>query len=239
MRLEAVRKFRRYILSFPAGQAEYLLFDRNGILRKLFANEAIEQIIDGPLSLDHLAIGAPYTFRLVTVALRALDDDGLMKLSHDGQLALNLAEMRTIQKHFRELGRDPTDVELETLAQTWSEHCSHKTLKGQIECNGRRFNNLLKETIFAATEEIRRRLGPDDWCVSVFEDNAGVIRFDEKYNVCFKVETHNHPSWAASSAIRSAQGWGRSRFVTRTYSASHRRTRRPIRFRPACFIRRK
>src|SRR5207245_11667654 len=95
MRLEAVRKFRRYILSFPAGQAEYLLFDRNGILRKLFANEAIEQIIDGPLSLDPLALGAPYTFRLVTVALRALDDDRLMKLSHDGQLALNPADMLT------------------------------------------------------------------------------------------------------------------------------------------------
>src|SRR4029450_2790725 len=58
----------------------------------------------------------------------------------------------------------------------------------------RRYNNLLKETIFGATQEIRKRLGQDDWCVSVFEDNAGVVRFDEKFNVCFKVETHNHPS---------------------------------------------
>src|SRR5205085_586215 len=86
------------------------------------------------------------------------------------------------------------DVELETLAQTWSEHCSHKTLKGKIDFDGRSFGNLLKETIFAATQEIRRRLGPDDWCVSVFEDNAGVVRFDDQYHVCFKVETHNHPS---------------------------------------------
>jgi phosphoribosylformylglycinamidine synthase len=85
-------------------------------------------------------------------------------------------------------------VELETLAQTWSEHCSHKTLKGQIDFDGRRINNLLKETIFGATQEIRRRLGVDDWCVSVFEDNAGVVRFDDNYHVCFKVETHNHPS---------------------------------------------
>ena len=53
---------------------------------------------------------------------------------------------------------------------------------------------MLKETIFGATQEIRRRLGADDWCVSVFEDNAGVVRFNEKYHVCFKVETHNHPS---------------------------------------------
>ena len=72
------------------------------------------------------------------------------------------------------------DVELETIAQTWSEHCSHKTLKGIIDCDGKRYENLLKETIFGATQEIRRRLGPDDWCVSVFEDNAGVVRFDEK-----------------------------------------------------------
>src|SRR5262249_30426683 len=113
--------------------------------------------------------------------------------------SLSREEMRTIQAHFRTLGRDPTDVELETLAQTWSEHCSHKTLRGTIEFHGdngevRRYGNLLKETIFAATQEVRRRLGADDWCVSVFEDNAGVVRFDDRYHVCFKVETHTHPS---------------------------------------------
>jgi phosphoribosylformylglycinamidine synthase II len=106
--------------------------------------------------------------------------------------------MQTIQRQFRELGRDPTDVELETLAQTWSEHCSHKTLAGRIayrdEQGERHFENMLKETIFAATMQIRRELGPRDWCVSVFEDNAGVIRFDDQFNVVFKVETHNHPS---------------------------------------------
>ena len=89
--------------------------------------------------------------------VRELDDEGLKRLSKEGQLALSLAEMRTIQAHFREQGRDPSDVELETIAQTWSEHCSHKTLKGQIEFRGKRYQNLLKETIFAATQEIRRR----------------------------------------------------------------------------------
>src|SRR5204863_2288435 len=101
-----------------------------------------------------------------------------------GQLSLNVAEMKAIQAYFREQGRDPTDAELETLAQTWSEHCSHKTLKGPVEFNGKRYRSLLKETIFAATQEIRRRLGPDDWCVSVFEDNAGVVRFTEAFHVC-------------------------------------------------------
>ena len=74
--------------------------------------------------------------------------------------------MQTIQAHFRELGRDPTDVELETIAQTWSEHCSHKTLAGRIEYRDERgtrsFDNMLRETIFAATETIRAQLGPDD-----------------------------------------------------------------------------
>ncbi|MCA9249260.1 MAG: phosphoribosylformylglycinamidine synthase subunit PurL, partial [Planctomycetales bacterium] len=108
------------------------------------------------------------------------------------------AEMRQIQEHFRTLEREPTDIELETLAQTWSEHCSHKTLAGRIayrdERTERQFENMLKETIFAATVEIRRQLGDDDWCVSVFQDNAGIVRFDGDMNLAFKVETHNHPS---------------------------------------------
>ncbi len=97
--------------------------------------------------------------------------------------------MRAIRDHFAALGRDPTDCELETLAQTWSEHCSHKTLKGRIAFQGRTIDNLLKETIFGATRELGC-----DWLVSVFTDNAGVIRFDDEFDVCFKVETHNHPS---------------------------------------------
>jgi phosphoribosylformylglycinamidine synthase len=188
--VESVSTFRRYFLD-PAPLADA---DREVLYRKVLANEAIEQVVEGPLSLEHLGVGMPYSFHLVTVSLRQLDDAGLERLSREGQLALNLVEMRTIQEHFRGLGRDPTDAELETLAQTWSEHCSHKTLKGQIDFDGRRIDNLLRETIFGATQEIRRRLGTADWCVSVFEDNAGVVRFDDQYNVCFKVETHNHPS---------------------------------------------
>jgi phosphoribosylformylglycinamidine synthase len=205
----SVRTFCRYFGPPLSREARDILF------RKVLANEAIEQVVAGPLALAHLTIGEPYCFQLVTVPLRELGDEALMKLSREGQLSLNLAEMQAIRDHFRGLGRDPTDVELETLAQTWSEHCSHKTLKGPIDfvtapspatalagaaaaglgpAAPRRINNLLKETIFAATQEIRRRLGAGDWCVSVFEDNAGVVRFDEDYHVCFKVETHNHPS---------------------------------------------
>jgi len=101
-----------------------------------------------------------------------MDDAALERLRLEGQLYLSLVEMQTIQAHFRSLGRDPSDVELETIAQTWSEHCSHKTLTGRIHYRDgqteRRFENMLRETIFAATEKIRRDAGDDDWCVSVF-----------------------------------------------------------------------
>ncbi|HJZ91691.1 MAG TPA: phosphoribosylformylglycinamidine synthase subunit PurL [Gemmataceae bacterium] len=195
--LSAVRTLRRYF-STP----ELVGPDRDLLLRKVLANDAIEQIVTGPLKAEHLALGRPYTFRKVTVPLLSLDDDGLMRVSRDGQLALNIDEMRTVQAHFREQGRDPTDAELETIAQTWSEHCSHKTLKGPIDytetidgqSRTRRVNNLLKETIFGATQELRRQFAADDWCVSVFADNAGVVKFDENFHACFKVETHNHPS---------------------------------------------
>ncbi|MFM7280298.1 MAG: AIR synthase related protein, partial [Planctomycetia bacterium] len=97
--------------------------------------------------------------------------------------------MQTIQAHYRAQGREPSACELETIAQTWSEHCKHKTFTGEVEIDGRRIDNLLKRTIKAATLELDK-----PWCVSVFHDNAGIIEFDAGFDVCFKVETHNHPS---------------------------------------------
>ena len=127
-----------------------------------------------------------------------------MRLSKDGQLFLNFDEMRAIQKYFKKQRRNPTDCELETVAQTWSEHCYHKTFRGKIHYTKKlrnnlktknqklktiKINNLLKSTIMKVTKELKK-----PWCVSVFKDNAGVIKFDDNFNVCFKVETHNHPS---------------------------------------------
>jgi phosphoribosylformylglycinamidine synthase len=186
--VESVRTFRRYYGPPSPEKGRDVLF------RKVLANEAVEQVVAGPLALEHLTVGTPYRFALQTIRLRDLDGAALERVSRDGQLSLSLGEMQAIQTHFRDQGRDATDAELETIAQTWSEHCSHKTLKGIIDIDGRRYNNLLKETIFAATQEVRRLLGPDDWCVTVFEDNAGVVRFDDRFHLCFKVETHNRPS---------------------------------------------
>ncbi|MFO1063830.1 MAG: phosphoribosylformylglycinamidine synthase subunit PurL [Pirellulales bacterium] len=192
MPVDQVRTLRKYWIS----NVEPAQLDR--LCQKLLANDSIEQVVVGPLKLDRLEVGSKYTFQLVRVPIRSLDDAGLQNLSREGQLYLSLVEMQTIQKHFQELGRDPTDIELETVAQTWSEHCSHKTLAGRIayqdERGSRQFKNMLKETIFAATETIRDQLGKDDWCVKVFKDNAGIVKFDDEYHVVFKVETHNHPS---------------------------------------------
>jgi len=189
---EAVRTLKKYWIGSLAD-------DRlETLCTKILANDVIEQVILGPLKFQRLEVGSPYEFRLITVPIRQMDAAALERLSREGQLYLSLAEMQTIQAHFCPLGRDPTDAELETIAQTWSEHCSHKTLTGRIryrDATGERhFENMLRETIFAATQRIRHEAGADDWCVSVFADNAGVIRFDEHYNVVFKVETHNHPS---------------------------------------------
>ena len=189
---QAVRTFRKYWLSELA-EAEIEL-----LCEKILANDSVEQVVVGSLQLDQLQVGSPYEFELSMVELSTLDDEGLERLSREGQLYLTLVELQTIQQHFRDLEREPVDVELETIAQTWSEHCSHKTLAGRIayqdDRGERQFENMLKETIFAATQQIRKDLGDEDWCVSVFEDNAGIVRFDEENNVVFKVETHNHPS---------------------------------------------
>ncbi|TWU12753.1 Phosphoribosylformylglycinamidine synthase subunit PurL [Symmachiella macrocystis] len=190
---EAVRTCRKYWLNENADDAEV-----TRVSEKILANDAIEQVIAGALRMENLGIGSEYQFDLITVPIRTMSDDDLERLSREGQLYLNLTEMQTIQAHFRELDRDATDVELETVAQTWSEHCSHKTLGGRVRYNDgkteRLFENMLKETIFAATVKIREDLGDDDWCISVFKDNAGIITFDDEQHVCFKVETHNHPS---------------------------------------------
>jgi phosphoribosylformylglycinamidine synthase len=189
---DAVCTLRKYWIDpLPPVKLEFLV-------KKLLSNDSIERVILGPLTLTHIDLGAPYQFQPLNLPLRELSDDELLSLSKDRTLSLTLVEMQTIQRHYRTLGREPTDAELETIAQTWSEHCSHKTLAGQVEYQDesgtRHFGNLLKETIFAATQKIRRELGTNDWCVSVFKDNAGVVKFDENFHVAFKVETHNRPS---------------------------------------------
>ena len=119
----------------------------------------------------------------------------LESISRQNLLSLNIAEMKAVQKYFKRLGRQPTDCEIETVAQTWSEHCYHKTFKAEILYVEKAGRHTSKEKIvlFREIMGVTSKLN-DRRCISVFKDNAGVARFNGKYGVAFKVETHNHPS---------------------------------------------
>ena len=138
-----------------------------------------------------------------------VSDDLLMKISRDGVLALSLEEMQAIRSYYGDkaflalrgragLGSAITDCELEVLAQTWSEHCKHKIFNALIDYHeaGRtqQIDSLFRTFVQGSTEKIRSELGDKDYCLSVFKDNAGVISFDDDWNLVFKVETHNSPS---------------------------------------------
>jgi phosphoribosylformylglycinamidine synthase len=174
------------------------------IAGRVLANGVIESVHYDAYLPREFAQGRESAFRLRHVPIRALSDQELARLSREGHLFLSGPEMGAIQDYYRQQGREPTDIELETLAQTWSEHCVHKTLKSAVEVlvrdasgkeiGRRRYGNLIKETIFASTRQLMDGDQVQDFCLSVFKDNAGVIAFDETDAVCFKVETHNHPS---------------------------------------------
>src|SRR3989338_1015901 len=111
--------------------------------------------------------------------------------SRRGPLALSLSAMKVIRAHFKNLDRNPTDVELEALAQTWSEHCKHTIFADPLDEVG---DGIYRRYIKGATQRIRKQKGKKDFCVSVFKDNSGAIAFDDTYLVTHKVETHNAPS---------------------------------------------
>ena len=182
---------------------------------RVLANPVVHAVHESPYHPEHLPRGREAEFRLRHVEITTLSDEQLARLSREAHLFLDLNEMRAVQAEFRRLGREPTDCELETLAQTWSEHCVHKTLKStvryrpapgspdgiawegrpghEVHADGSvTIHNLLKSTVAAATHELIA--DGLDWTLSVFTDNSGVIAFDDETAVCIKVETHNRPS---------------------------------------------
>ncbi|MBY0309474.1 MAG: phosphoribosylformylglycinamidine synthase subunit PurS, partial [Phycisphaerales bacterium] len=189
---------------------------------RLLANPVIQRATTEPYLPQHFPVGKAHDQRVCHITLTTLSDEALVKLSREAHLFLSLDEMKAVRDYYKAQGREPRDIELETLAQTWSEHCVHKTLKSSVEYrkgkgaekqagrgedpirwDGRpgvtvaadgtvKINNLLKSTVAAATHELIA--GGVDWALSVFKDNSGVVAFDETYGVCIKVETHNRPS---------------------------------------------
>jgi len=189
LQIEGIRTARRYELLGDVSDEQ-----RRIVAGKLLANPVIEDIHFEAHTPPEIS-NRQYDFQVIEVPIRDLDDDALMKLSADGDMFLNLTEMKAIQDYFKSAGREPRDVELEMIAQTWSEHCGHKTFRSDVVVRDNagevveEIPNLLKNTVFGSTKELAK-----PWCLNVFEDNAGVIEFDENHAVCFKVETHNHPS---------------------------------------------
>ncbi len=204
--LDHVKTGRRYVLDRRLSESEV-----HTIVRSLLYNPVIQHYslyrtgaINQGTSPDASSIEStraeqePATI-VSTIPLVDMSDEQLMEVSQTGLLSLNLDEMQTIRRYYREQGRAPTDVELETLAQTWSEHCSHKTFKATIEytevdghgnvLSTETIPGLLKHYIMRATEQVR-----PSWLVSAFSDNAGIIRYTDAQDIAFKVETHNHPS---------------------------------------------
>ncbi len=204
---------RQYLLSGTLTKA-----DAERIAHDLLANDLIERYqVVGKEEFD-FQNGLPAVVpqvtgkgdpQLATINLTQLDAKTLLKISQEKLLALNLEEMQTIAKYFadpavvrarRKMGLDEntTDVELECLAQTWSEHCKHKIFNSKIDYfdgkTKKTINSLFKTYIKGSTARIRKAKGKKDFCLSVFVDNAGVIKFNNGYNLVFKVETHNSPA---------------------------------------------
>ncbi len=211
-------------IDFGSGQVIYtrkLYFLRGGIVRDdadriardLLANDLIQtRTIFAPRD-DRSVITVPKVTSSAEAKVRTIDlnvdDDTLLRISREGVLALSLEEMQAIRDFYRDpaflgkraavgLGREVTDCELECLAQTWSEHCKHKIFNALIQYHEgtdiREIDSLFKTYVQGSTEKIRSDLGERDFCLSVFNDNAGVIRFNPEWNLVVKVETHNSPS---------------------------------------------
>ncbi len=201
-----------HLLGIPLAQAATgERYDLTGEL----SPEALQRVASGVLSnavIHRVALGeaisapfvpaAPPDLTVEVIGVRGLDDDALLALSAERRLSLDIHEMRAIRAYFEAEQRDPTDAELEMLAQTWSEHCVHKTFRAHIRYSGpahgapadapsevQVVDGLLKTYIRAATEKLAK-----PWVRSAFVDNAGVMAFDDRYDLAFKVETHNRPS---------------------------------------------
>ncbi|MDW8214265.1 MAG: phosphoribosylformylglycinamidine synthase subunit PurL [Roseiflexaceae bacterium] len=215
--LRTVKTLRRYRVVQPGGERDLYNDLIQTVLRYPAGSGAAERrawyahLLHPPVDHEPFVAHVPIT---------AASDDELLRISQEGILSLDLDEMRAIQAYYRSEGREPTDGELETLAQTWSEHCSHKTFKGRILYKNlappdardaslpadaypalhrlmrdSEIDSLIRTFLMAATRRVLEQRKDRDFAViSAFVDNAGIVAFDDHFEISFKVETHNHPS---------------------------------------------
>ncbi len=175
--------------------------DLHRLAKNLLCNDVIEQYKIGFIEPAWTCENKPNA-AVETFDIASMNDDELLNLSKERRSALDLKEMQEIRRYYKEAKKLCTDAEFETIAQTWSEHCVHKTFKAKIDIDKNSLNeeqkkaypdfcvnSVIKTYIKKATDEINA-----PWVLSAFVDNAGIIEFDEKYEISFKAETHNHPS---------------------------------------------
>ncbi len=205
----------QYHLSGPAKRdvVEHIARDLlcNELIQRFECKSAAEWKAEPGFPPKAAKVSASAVNEVAEIDLFAMSDEELTAFSRENVLALSLEEMRAIRDYYarpevREkrlalgLPVRPTDAELEVLAQTWSEHCKHKIFSAHIDYvdeesgRGQAIKSLYKTYIQGSAKDIRRQLGEDDFCLSVFTDNAGVLKFTEDNHVCIKVETHNSPS---------------------------------------------
>jgi phosphoribosylformylglycinamidine synthase subunit PurSL len=207
---EAVYTSRQYLLMGRLTRDEVEQVAGNLLANSLIQRWEIRSLEDWAEGYDtNLGVprvGGAAELRVEPIRLD-VSDAGLIQLSDSRMLALSLEEMLAIRRYYEQPARAaerrtlglpawPTDVELEALAQTWSEHCKHKIFNAHITYTDEQgrvqdIDSLFKTFIVRATAEIGQRV---EWLVSVFHDNAGVIRLNEAWNLSMKVETHNTPS---------------------------------------------
>ena len=162
---------------------------RELLARRLLSNQVIERWAPAPIEPHFIDDHATADRTVDHVHVTTLDDDALVALSRERGLSLDLQELQVIAAHYRGVGREPTDVELETLAQTWSEHCSHKTFRAAITTTaGDEVRPLLRQ-LRDCTERIAA-----PFVRSAFVGNAGIISWVPGTTLAVKAETHNHPS---------------------------------------------
>jgi phosphoribosylformylglycinamidine synthase len=212
--LAAAATGKRYTLTGPLDEPTARRIADRLLVNEVIQTYTLNQFIAPPFIQSHP--NPDGTAQVETIPLTEATEAELEQLSAARRLSLDLAEMQAIQNYYRQEGREPSDVELEMLAQTWSEHCVHKTFKAFITYEAQEdrgpqtgdretlldaglpspvpglsseIDGLLNTYIRAATERVNK-----PWVRSAFVDNAGVIAFDENFDLAFKVETHNHPS---------------------------------------------
>ncbi len=163
------------------------------LARRLLANQVIERWAAAPLDPSFIDSDANAEQTIEQVAIRTLDDEALQELNRERGLSLDIAELHAIVEHFRSVGREPTDVELETLAQTWSEHCSHKTFRARIVTLD---GEMASTEITPLMKQLRHCTDTIDapFVRSSFVGNAGILSYVPGTTVAVKAETHNHPS---------------------------------------------